>query len=417
MMAYFIKEGDTAYSIAVNLGLLDFAELLLEHGAKPIQKDSEGNTALISIIKAGIQYYPSEANEEAKKAEERRRRFSFTFDELDAREKLKNLIVKLLEIEEIKDSINEPNKKGETAYSIAVNLGLLDFAELLLEHGAKPPIQKNSRGNTALISTLEIVKRYYPGERIEGEMRFYTVEIDARKKLKDLIIKLLEIEEIRDSINEPNKKGGTAYSIATNSGLLGIAELLLEHGAKPIQKDSNENIALISTIKMVHFPQFNEKEYRGNTIFIAEGYRDTRERVTNLVIKLLEIEEIKDSINELNNEEETAYSIAANSGSLDIVELLLEHGAKPIQRDSISNTALILTIKMMEHHHVSSIHKKRYEARKKRVKNLIIKLLEIKEIRDNINWSNFYNQTAYSMADKLRLKDIMKLLQKHGATP
>ena len=114
---------------------------------------------------------------------------------------------------------------------------------------------------------------------------------------------------------------------------------------------------------------------------------------------------------------ETAYSIAANSGDLDIVELLLEYGAKPIQRDSISNTALILTIKMMEYRHISSIDKKRHEERRKRVKNLIVKLLEIKEIRDNINWSNFYDQTAYSMADKLRLKDIMKLLEKHGATP
>lgn len=180
--------------------------------------------------------------------------------------------------------------------------------DLLLEHGAK--LVEPSRNDLALGKAAEI-----------GNTS---------------IVKAIIEENGPDNINHQNEQLQTPLILAADRGDTEVAKILLKHNADVNMKDVNENTALIAAIKsrtlaaadlvsvlMEHGAKMININHKGSSVTclgLAVHYCDN-DIVTALIKHGADV-------NELDGDGETALSLAAGEGFMDIVKNLLDHGAR-----------------------------------------------------------------------------------------
>ena len=244
----------------------------------------------------------------------------------------------------------------------AVETGDADIVKLLLEHGAKQGIDW-AMTNAILSKNAEIIKMLSEhGARVDEDWSDQPILVEAVKKGDTDIVNLLLKHGA--NVNRKNSYGWTALMKASKKGdsKLEIIELLLKHGAQvDLQNDDGESALIVAAqnsqakvaTKLV-------REY-GASVGLKKKYSSW-----------------------------TALMKASESGSIDIVKLLLEHGADDL------GWALVLAI-LNKH-------------------NDIIKLfLECGAKVDDKNWSLFLDKPPLVLAIEIGYAGIVKLLLEHGA--
>jgi len=114
--------------------------------------------------------------------------------------------------------------------------------------------------------------------------------------------------------------------------------------------------------------------------------------------RLLKIPLVRDSINEKNNRDETAFYMATEQGHEEIMDLLLTNGADPVFPDQFGYNFLMRFTKKGD-----------IEA--------VRRLLRIPLVREKINEKNHLDETAFYMAAEEGHWEIMDLLLTNGADP
>lgn len=122
----------------------------------------------------------------------------------------------------------------------------------------------------------------------------------ARRGDLDEVKKLLALEVFRSHVDQQDEDGNTALLFAAKKGSEDILDQLLKNGA-----DSSLN-------------NFKERTLLMNAVLGGNP---------NIVTKLLEIQTVKDNINDTDKEGDTALFLANREGYKEIADLLLENGA------------------------------------------------------------------------------------------
>ena len=177
-------------------------------------------------------------------------------------------------------------KSGFTPLHIAVKEGYLDMCQMLLEHEADVRARDN-KGNTPLHLALS-----HEHVEISGILLEYNAEVNCR-----------------------NEDGSTPLLIASSNGNIGLFRSLLPYNADPFVRDN-----------------------RGNTLLHVAAFGGHLEIVRNLL-------DLKADVDSLNGEGLTPSQRAVEGqreGYLDIVCLLLNHGADEKVHDDSGNTLLHL---------------------------------------------------------------------------
>ena len=200
--------------------------------------------------------------------------------------------------------------------------------------------------------------------------RFPLMKAAKEGKLSELK-RLLKIELFRKNVDQQDEDGNTAFLFAAEQGYEDIMYLLLQAGADPNLSDFKQRTPLMSAA------------YRGKI---------------NVVRRLLQIDSVKENINNQDINGDTAFIFAAKKGYVDILDLLLQAGADPNLSNFSERTPLM-----------SAAYKGKI--------NVIERLLQISTVRDNINATDKDGDTALSLAKKKGYKQIASLLLKAGAIP
>ena len=252
-------------------------------------------------------------------------------------------VKRLLKIEVFKRNVNQQDEDGNTALIFAAEQGHEDILNLLLENGADP-----------LLSDFK--KR--------------TPLMDAAYRGKVNIIKrLLQIETVKENINAGDINGNTAFIFAAGKGHDRALDVLQEAGADP-----------------------NSANFRQRTPLMNAA----RKGQTPVVNKLLQIESVKQNINEQDKGGNTAFLFAAGKGHNDILDILLKNDADPVLSNFKERTPLMAAVL-------------RGQA------NSVAKLLQIEAVKENINVTDKNGHTALSLAKSENHTQIASLLEENGA--
>ena len=192
-------------------------------------------------------------------------------------------------------------------------------------------------------------------------------------------------------------EGNPALILASENGHTGIVKLLLEYGANVDHKNWGGWTALMKAsergdskleiidLLLTHDAQVDLQSNKGYTALMVAAQNSQAKVATKLVEENGAIVGLKQ-----NHTSRTALMEASESGSIDIVKLLLDHGADEL------GWALVLAI-LYKH-------------------NDIIELLLKRGAQvDDQNWSLFLTQPPLVLAIEKGDADIVKLLLEHGA--
>ena len=252
-------------------------------------------------------------------------------------------IKRLLKIEVFKKGVNQQDEEGNTAFIFAAEQGFEDILAFLLEEKADPILSDFKKRTPLMIAAY-------------------------RGKI-NIINRLLEIDVVKESINDQDKDGNTAFFFAAKKGYEDILDLLLEAKADP-----------------------NLSNFRKRTPLMIAAYKGK----VNIVNRLLQIDIVKEAINDQDKDGNTGFLLAARKGHEDTLELLLQAKADPVLNNFKERTPLM-----------ESVIRGRM--------NTVIKLLQIKSVRDNINATDKDGNTALSLARQEGYKQIASLLLEAGA--
>ena len=255
--------------------------------------------------------------------------------------------------------VNEIDLPSQPPLVVAVEKGDADILKLLLEHGAKQGICR-AIADAIFNKNAEIIQilSEYGAQDCFDEPPL----LEAVEKGDADIVKLLL--KYGANVDKKNLDGWTALMKASQKGdsKLEIIELLLKHGAQvDLQNDDGESALIVAA----------------------------QNSQAKLAIKL--VREYGASVGlKKKHSSWTALMEASESGSIDIVKLLLDHGANDL------GWALVLAIL-------------------NKYNDIIELLLENGAQVDDKNWSSIFNQSPLIMAVETGDADIVKLLLKHGA--
>jgi ankyrin repeat protein len=325
----------TLLHAAAFLGKLDIARVLLDHGANPGVENDEGETALSLVshgehnvqghsvaiarllIERGVDVNTrakgnviplhwaafigrleiaqlllndgANANAEAEWGDTPLHLVSRGPGEYDSQEHVS--IARLL----LKHGVNihAQNKDHETALHWAAYTGRLEIVQLLFDHGANPNVETD-QGSTPLHRVSQ--GSYSLEEHGVGIARLLLERgVDVNARLKNML---------------------TPLHLAAFKGRLEIAQLLISHGANAKAGDGAYGTAL----HVVTWGKYDSQEH---------GFGISRLLLEHGV-----------DVHAHNKSHDTALSLAAFNGRLEITRLLLDHGANPNVENDHGSTPL-----------------------------------------------------------------------------
>ena len=241
----------------------------------------------------------------------------------------------------------------------AVEKGDANLVKLLLEHGTKQGIYR-AIAHAIFSKNADIVQMLskYGAQNWFDEPPL----LEAVEKGDADVVKLLLKHGA--NVDEKNLDGWTALMKASKKGdsKLEIIEVLLKYGAKvDLQNDAGESALMVAA-------QNSQAKVATKLVHDCGASVDLKNKHSNW----------------------TALMEASESGSVDIVKLLLDHGADDL------GWALVLAI-LNKHNDIIEL------------------LLECGAQVDDTNWSRFLSQSPLIAAIEIGDAGIVKLLLKHGA--
>lgn len=327
-----LPNGTTALMIAAEKGYTDIVEILLKRGANIYQFNHDGLTALeIAQIhgQAGVvekllcngarvnEPMPSNAN----------RPKGWTLL-MDAAQKGNLHVVEVLL--QHGANVDQTTPDGAAALFVAASFGRAEIVEVLLQKNANINLATTIENRTPLIDACE-----------NGHLGVVEILLHRRSKLKinhprtDGVTALMKAadnvkadNENRDIVEkllaagaDPNQiapgNGLTAFVIAVIHGNVEIVELMLQKGAN------------------VNRPSYLDIKWSPLQLAVKHGHL----KVVELLVKHKDIK-----INQANREGLTPLIIAATSGRVDIVEILLKNSADVHQATSPSGQVTPLSV-------------------------------------------------------------------------
>ena len=187
--------------------------------------------------------------------------------------------------------------KGTTALILAIELGQLEIAYLLIKKGANLNLKDDESQETALMKAIFC----------EEENSYECIEL----------VKLL-IEK-GANLNLISNRGNTALMSAIKRGKEEIAKLLIQNGANLNKQNNEGDTALIISIRFMRI--------------------DTTLEITSLLI------EKGANVNLQNKKGETALMQAVRLRNSKLIELLINNGADLNLQNAKGETALMLALR------------------------------------------------------------------------
>jgi len=312
------QDGRTPLALATMEGKTEVVRLLIRNGADVNTVNVRGNTPLIHSRSTEISQLLLEAGATA------------TIEHLSNHASVGNALhyavrKKIFEVVELLlqhgANINARDQDGRTPLALAAILGKTEVVRLLIRNGADVNTV-NVRGNTPLIHSRST------------EISRLLLEAGATATIEHL---------------SNHAELGNALHVAVRRGTLEIIELLLQHGANINARDQDGRTPLaLATIlgktEVVRLLIRNEADV--NTVNVRGNTPLIHSRCTEISRLLLEAGATA-TIEHLSNHAElgNALHVAVRRGTLEIVELLLQHGANINARDQDGRTPLTLAIR------------------------------------------------------------------------
>jgi len=174
------------------------------------------------------------------------------------------------------------HSNGKTALMVAAKQGNKERIQALIEQGAEVNRSNRNGGTPIMYGALS------------GETETVSLLLEHGAK-----------------VNAVAENGWTALMIASVKGYVDVARLLLEHGAEPNQADVYSWTPLMRAVYEQRLPM----------VRLLAGHERTR-------------------VNQRGENGVTALHLAVVKSNMDIVKLLLSHGADPAVADNLDRTAL-----------------------------------------------------------------------------
>jgi ankyrin repeat protein len=315
---------ETPLHLAIERNRFKLAEILLEHGADANVENINGHTPLHTLSK---------------------------IDSIKDEADILNLVLLLLKYGA---AANNQNVNNETPLHLAVEQKWLKLTEILLEHGADADA-KNINGQTPLHTLSESDGIEDGGDVLN--LALVLLEHSAAANSQDMNDETplhLAIEQNRFKLAEillehgadadaENINGQTPLhtlsesdSIKDGSDILSLVLLLLEHGAAVNNPDANNETPLhlaiernrfkLAEILLEHGADADAENIDGEAPFhrLSESNIDDRGDILNLVLLLLKHGAAANSRDEYNN---TPLHLAIRRNRFKLAEILLETGA------------------------------------------------------------------------------------------
>ncbi len=259
-------------------------------------------------------------------------------------------------VERLLDAGADPNTKlrgGETVLMTAARTGVPGPVKALLAHGADVNA-KESKGQTAIMWAASAGNAEVVDALIQAGADFYTplpsgftpMFFAARDGRIDVVLRLLRAGVDVDAVMDPEKKAGkgpsegtSALILAVENGHFELAEVLLQAGADP--GDQRAGYAPLHAISWVRKPIRGD----GDPPPIGSGRTGSLEFVRTLVAKGADVNALhgKHRANNsgLSRTDATPFFLAAETGDIPLMKLLLELGADPTIPNADNVTPLL----------------------------------------------------------------------------
>ena len=323
---------------------------------------------------------------------------------------------------------------GEPVLMTASRVGNVDAVQRLLDGGANLHATEPSAGQTALMwavseDHLEVARLLIArGADVlaRTETGFTPLMFAARQGNLD-IARLLLADGA--SVDETDSAGASVLLVATVRGHSAFAQFLLDQGADPNADDAGFTALhwAAATVAVDEYPyHFGETWHEWA---VLGGIVNGRVALINALLAHgadpnARITRKERSVNQCNsgcalprfsNEgggygrlESTPFLIAAANADLDVMRLMLEHGADPRLTDHQNTTALLLAVGQPFEHAQDPIP----ESEALKAVNLVLGLPDGPDV-DAANSTN--GDTALHLAAYLGYEEIVQVLAENGA--
>jgi ankyrin repeat protein len=223
--------------------------------------------------------------------------------------------------------VNQTGADNTSPLLIAVVNGHYEIASMLIEHGADPSTADNN-GRTPLYAAIDLRNVQWsqgPAPELPQDRHMAMIEqlLDAGA---DLTVKITGKVKHRGSFDMrwTDLKGGTPFLRAAWNGDIEVMRLLLERGADPkVATEKNETALLL--LAGAGWP-------------LGQGYIRSDEEIV-AALDLL-VEELGMDVNEATTEGITPLMGAVFKGTNNVVQYLVDNGAKLDAKDSEGRSLL-----------------------------------------------------------------------------
>jgi len=319
--AILTTEGETVLMLTAYTGHLDAVKLLLDAGADVNAAQMRGQTAVMWAAAEGhsdvVRLLAEngadlDAESIASTRPERRPAGGMTALLFAARQGHLDTVEALIDSGA---DVNVVAADGTSALLIAIVNGFYDVAHVLLDRGADPSLA-DAKGRAPLFAAIDLRNQQWaqapPPELPEHEhMALIRALVEAGADVEQKLSAQITHRGSFD-MRWTDLKGGTPFLRAAWNGDIEVMRYLLEHGADPyVTTDKNETALLLLT---------------GSGWPLGQGHIRSDEEI-HAALDLL-VEELGMDVNAATTEGITPLMGAVFKGTNDVVEYLVERGAK-----------------------------------------------------------------------------------------